>query len=130
MVSNSQMSLMTPARRTTPARQHINKCFPQQRKSFVSTRSYKFVNTRIARTEYEVTKITRNELQYLELSYSKFTEKMAIYDYYITESNNRQKGGKDERKRRLFHKFIWHTCFRQNRTITTITGVIFNYLEI
>ena len=56
---------------------------------------------------------------------------MAIYDYYITESelNNRQ-GGKDESKRRLFHKCIWHTCSRQNRTITTITGVIFNYLEI
>ena len=55
---------------------------------------------------------------------------MAIYDYYITELNNRQKGGKDEGKRRLFHKFIWHTCSRHNRTITTITGVIFNYLEI
>ena len=54
---------------------------------------------------------------------------MAIYDYYITKLNNRQKGGKDERKRRLFHKFIWHLP-RQNRTITTITGVIFNYLEI
>ena len=62
--------------------------------------------------------------------HSKFTEKMAIYDYYITELNNRQKGGKDERKRRLFHKFIWHTCSSQNRTITTITGVVFNYLEI
>ena len=55
---------------------------------------------------------------------------MAIYDYYITELNNRQQGGKDERKRRLFHKFIWHACSKQNRTITTITGVIFNYLEI
>ena len=43
---------------------------------------------------------------------------------------NRQKGGKDERKRRLFHNVIWHTCSRQNRTITTVTGVIFNYLEI
>ena len=55
---------------------------------------------------------------------------MAIYDYYIKELKNRQKGGKDERKRRLFHKFIRHTCPRQNRTITTITSVIFNYLEI
>ena len=38
-------SLMTPARRTMPARQHINKFFPQKRKSLVSTVFYRFINS-------------------------------------------------------------------------------------
>ena len=33
----------------------------------------------------------------------KFAEKMAIHDHYIPGLNNRQKKGKDEPKRRLFH---------------------------
>ena len=32
-----------------------------------------------------------------------FTEKMAIHDHYITGLNNRQRKGKDEPKRCLFH---------------------------
>ena len=33
----------------------------------------------------------------------KFTEKMVIHGHYITGLNNRQRKGKDEPKRRLFH---------------------------
>ena len=38
---------------TTPACQLIAYFFLQQRKSFVSTRSYRFVNIRLARMEYD-----------------------------------------------------------------------------
>ena len=67
----TEQSSANHTRRTTPARQHINIFFPQQRKSFVSTGSYRFVNIRLARTEYDrLQKITRKESQYLELSYT------------------------------------------------------------
>ena len=61
----------------------------------------------------------------------KFTEKMAIHDHYMTGLDNRQRKGKDEPKRRLFHnlsgiRFPGRT--RQNSTITSITGLILNYL--
>ena len=78
--------------------------FLRQRKSFVSTRSYRFVNIRLARTEYDKLQNYKERVAISRIKlHSKFTEKPGFNDYYITELNNRQRKGMAERKRRLLH---------------------------
>ena len=84
---------ITPARRTTPARQHINNIFSTT-KEVVRLDEILQVCQHQTSTN-GVRQVKKNYKERVAISriklHGKFTEKMAIYDYYITELNSRQK---------------------------------------
>ena len=122
---------MTPARRTTPALDYINIFFHNKenrffRQNYTGLASLDKHDRRMASS--------KNYKKWVAISriklHGKFTDKMTIYDCYITELKQYTREGKGEHKPCLFHEFIWHTCSRKIRTIITIMGAIFNCFEI